>query len=325
MKKTTGSLFVLIALTALWTLNLATLGGQNQAPYKPKRLNRAIELLEQKQPVYFTGAIGERDYEDGKKMAQSYADFIDYPLEHDPFDMSKLRRFMQGLVDGGPTKSGHRTPAVVATLPVLGMSEAQTRAGDWVIQQVLAAGVHGIMFCRAREAGSVRALLEAARYPFHKQGVGPAGLGEGYRGAGSQGYAARIWGLSSDDYLEKADFWPLNPNGELILGLKLEDKYSLENAEEVTKVPGVGFAEYGPGDMTFSLTGIFRGRGNPPEVEQARLSIMAACRAANIFFMGSGTTVDNVEERIKQGEMIARANEATADKARKLMKRQMPW
>jgi 4-hydroxy-2-oxoheptanedioate aldolase len=317
---------VMVSLAILWALSAVFLAGQESAPYKPKRINKVIELLEQKQPVYFTAAIGERDYEDGKKMAQTYADYIDYPLEHDPFDMSKLRRFMQGLADGGPTKSGHRTPAVIATLPVLGITEAQTRAGDWVIQQVLAAGVHGIMFCRARNAGAVRALLEAARYPFHKQGVGSGGLGEGYRGAGSQGYAARIWGLPAQQYLEKADFWPLNPNGELILALKLEDRQALENAEEVTKIPGVAYAEYGPGDMTFSLVGIRPpGAGPAPEVEQARLRIMAACRAAGIFFMGSGTTVDNVEGRLKQGEMIARADEKTADHARRLMKRAMPW
>jgi hypothetical protein len=54
-------------------LHLATLGGQGRKPYTPKRLNRAIELLEQKQPVWFTGATGERDYVDGKEMAQTYA------------------------------------------------------------------------------------------------------------------------------------------------------------------------------------------------------------------------------------------------------------
>ncbi len=328
MKRTGNAILVLAGLVLLWTMHVATLGGQASTPYKPKRLNKVIELLEQKQPVWFTGATGEGDYEDGKKMAQTYADYIDYPLEHEPFDMSKLRRFMQGLVDGGPTKSGHRTPAVIATLPVLGITEAQTRASDWVVQQVLAAGVHGIMFCRARNAGSVRALLEAGRYPFHKQGVGSGGLGEGYRGSGSQSYAAGIWGMPGNEYLEKADFWPLNPNGELILGLKLEDRQALENAEETTKVPGVGYAEYGPGDMTFSLVGIRppgSNYGEEPAVARARLRIMAACKAAGIYFMGSGTNADNVEERIKDGVMIARANEETAAKARRLTKREMPW
>ena len=71
--------------------------------------------------------------------------------------------------------------------------------------------------------------------------------------------AAPIWGVSQDEYLDKADVWPLNPDGELLLGLKLEDKYALANADENLKVPGIAFAEWGPGDMALSLN--VRGRG----------------------------------------------------------------
>jgi 4-hydroxy-2-oxoheptanedioate aldolase len=322
---TNRTFLAVIALVASALLTLSAQGGD--PTYKAKRLNKVIELLEAKQPAWFTGAIGEKDYEDGKKMAQTYADYIDYGMEHEPFDMPKLRRFMQGLVDGGPTKSGHRTPAVIVTLPLLGISEAQTRAGDWMVNQVLAAGVHGIMFCRARNAGSVRALLEAGRWPFHKQGVGPGGLQEGYRGSGSQGFAARIWGLTPQEYMQKSDWWPLNPNGELILALKMEDRHSSQNATEIFKVPGIGFAEFGPGDSGLSYNGLrpAGSKGYSPEVTAHRARILAATKAANIFFMDSGVTLENVEARLKEGAMISRVNEATADKARKTTNRQMPW
>ena len=36
-----------------------------------------------------------------------------YELEHGAFGMTRLREFMRGLVDGGPTPSGRRTPAVI--------------------------------------------------------------------------------------------------------------------------------------------------------------------------------------------------------------------
>lgn len=305
--------------------------GGGVSGYTPKRVNKVIELLEAGQPVWFTGATGERDYEDGKKMAQTYADYIDYGMEHEPFDMAKLRRFMQGLADGGPTRSGHRTPAVIVTLPLLGITEEQTRAGDWMVNQVLAAGVHGIMFCRARNPGSVRAVLEAGRWPFHRQGVGPGLLAEGYRGSGSQGFAARVWGITPQEYMQKSDFWPLNPNGELVLALKMEDKYSSENATEVFKVPGIAYAEYGPGDAGLSFNGIRPasygqgGAGQSPEVLAHRQRILAATKAAKIFFMDSGVNSDNVEARIKEGAMISRVDEATAAKARRLTERQMPW
>jgi 4-hydroxy-2-oxoheptanedioate aldolase len=299
---------------------------QGDPNYKPKRINKAIELLEEGQPVWFTGATGERDYEDGKKMAQTYADYIDYPLEHEPFDMGKLRRFMRGLVDGDTTRSGHRTPAVIVTLPVLGITEAQTRANDWMVNQVLAAGVHGIMFCRARNPGSVRALLEAARWPFHTLGVGPGKLGEGYRGSGSQGFAAQVWGISEYEYMQKSDFWPLNPAGELILALKIEDKHADQNMSETFKVPGITFAEYGGSDAGLSYVGLQPpGSGQAPEVTAHRARVLAGTKAAGIFFMDGGVNPDNVLAKLKEGAMISRVNQETADAARKLTKRQMPW
>ena len=66
------------------------------------------------------------------------------------FDPHLLRQFMQGLVDGGPTKSGHRTPTVIVTLPVLGLDEMTVKNNHWVIEQILTAGVHGLMLCHAR-------------------------------------------------------------------------------------------------------------------------------------------------------------------------------
>jgi len=39
-------------------------------------------------------------------------DYINYEMEHGPFDFHNLREFMRELVAGGPTKNGHLTPAV---------------------------------------------------------------------------------------------------------------------------------------------------------------------------------------------------------------------
>jgi 4-hydroxy-2-oxoheptanedioate aldolase len=38
-----------------------------------------------------------------------------------------------------------------------------------------------------------------------------------------------------------------------MLGLKTENRRALANAEPSAKVPGVAFAEWGPGDMGMSL------------------------------------------------------------------------
>ena len=188
------------------------------------------------------------------------------------------------------------------------------RANGWVVQQVPAAGVHGVILCHARTAGAVSAFVQAARYPFHEQEVGD-GLEEGLRGSGSQHFAAQIWGISSGDYLRLADTWPLNPEGEILLGLKIEDRHALENTEATTKVPGVGFAEWGPGDMSFSYGFLSRPRPDPQVLVDARARVLAATKAARIFFLNSVTT-ENVEAQIDDGMMIGAANEEAAAKGR---------
>ena len=205
-----------------------------------KRINRVIELIESGEPVYYTG-IGELTYENGLKQASTWADFLITDFEHHAFDVAGLTAFMKGLVDAGPTKAGHRTPAVISTLPSNCRTIEEVRANAWQIRQVLSAGVHGILHTHARQADAGRAFIEECRYPFHKEGR--EGLGEGQRGAGGQGQPAEIWGVTPQRYTEIADPWPLNPEGELFLGLKLENQESAANSDAICRVPGLAFVE----------------------------------------------------------------------------------
>ena len=149
-----------------------------------RRINRALELLSEGQPVYYTHS-GSLDYENGKVMSQTWADFIAIDFEHGAWDLAGLDQFMLGLVDGGPTASGHRTPAVIATVPTDGTNEDVVRANAWMFKQVLARGVHGMLLCHAETQGAVRAFVESCRYPTAKIGLSQ-GLGDGRRGAGGQ-------------------------------------------------------------------------------------------------------------------------------------------
>jgi 4-hydroxy-2-oxoheptanedioate aldolase len=318
---------VTVATLAAACLLLPVASAQTPA-YKPKRVNKAIELLEQGQPIYYTGytpgASGNDSYEDGKRMAQTWADYINYEMEHGALDFVTLRNFMRGLADGGPTKSGHRTPAVVVTLPVLGLDEAHMKANFWVAQQALAAGTHGILLCHARSPEAVRVLVQAARYPNAKP---VAGIGEGLLGSGSQGFASRIWGISAAEYMKRADPWPLNPAGEFMLGLKIEDKHALANAEKVAAIPGIAFAEWGPGDMGLSLAkpdGHVPNSDLDPAMKDARSRVLAACKKSKIAFLNT-VRPDDVEAMIKEGVMIGSGQQAAADRGRKFSKREMPW
>ena len=283
---------------------------------KPKRINRAIELLEQGQPIYYTGSHEGTDgnFEQGVKDAQTYADYISYDMEHAPFDVKGLAEYMRGLAKGGPTKSGHRTPPVIVNVPVNGTDEVTVRANAWMFQQVLATGVHGILLCHADTPGAVRAFVEAVRFPANG----------GRRGVHGNPTAARIWGITADQYGEQADVWPLNPKGELLLGLKLEDPHALENAEASANVPGIAFAEWGPGDMAFAL-GVKNGPGPMPAVMRAaRARVFAATKASKIFFLNS-VNADNVVDMIKEGVMIGSANQRAAELGRQYTKRTLPW
>ncbi len=292
-----------------------------QSP-NPKHVNKAIDLLSKGQPIWYDG--GQGGYEDGVRMAQTWADYITYDMEHSPFDVAKLADFMRGLVKGGPTKSGHRTPAVIVTLPTDGTNEAVMLANAWMVKQVLATGVHGILLCHADDPGAVKAFVEAARFPHQHAGVNE-GLDEGRRGAHGTAQAAEIWGISPKEYAQRADVWPLNPNGEIMLGLKIEDKRALAKVSQSLSVPGIAFAEWGPGDMGYSL-GFPENHDAPypPEMLAARGKVLAACKAHHIFFLNTMLPNDVIDV-IKEGVMIGAGSAEAAEIGRKYMKRPQPW
>jgi 4-hydroxy-2-oxoheptanedioate aldolase len=291
----------------------------------PQRVNKAIELLEQGQPIYYE-TVADRSYEGGRAAARTWADYITVEMEHGPFDIAGLHRFMRGLVDGGPTPSGHRTPTVIVTLPAGGIDEQVMLANSWMVRQVLATGVHGILLCHAESPAAVRVFVESTRYPYQKAGL-DQGLGVGRRGSGGQREAADVWGIDVRTYLERADPWPLNPRGELLLGLKIENLTALSNAEATTRVPGIAFAEWGPGDMGMAMGyPDAHDEPYPPEMLAARSRVLAACQAANLAFLDQVTPA-NVVERLAEGVRIgAGANaRAAAEVGRKHTGRTMPW
>lgn len=290
-------------------------------------VNKTIELLAQRQPVYFEFVDGETagGRDGGRALAQTWADYIVYDMEHTAFDVRALLQFMRGLVDGGPTRSGHRTPSVVVTLPIDGIDAPTVRANAWMIKQALAAGVHGLLLCHAESAEAVRAFVEAARYPFASN-TG-ADLGPGRRGHGGQERAAEIWGIPATDYLARADPWPLNPRGELLLGIKVENIRALDNVERTTRVPGIAYAEWGPGDLGMSMGHPDQhDEPYPPEMRAARARIMSACKAAGLAFQDL-VAPENVISRLDEGVMIGcgpLAREA-ADIGRTHTKRALAW
>jgi 4-hydroxy-2-oxoheptanedioate aldolase len=310
-------------------------------------INRAIELLAQDQAIYYVGGHSGHvlTREQGRADAQTWADYINVGMEHGCFDMAGLALYMQGLAEVGPTRSGHPTPAVIVEAPVNGIDAAHVRFNAWQFRQILGRGVHGILLCQAESAAAVRAFVESCRYPHQTAGLDPAlpmpiarmesatgptepaagRLGRGTRGRGSEATAAPIWGLSPEDYIARCDPWPLNPKGELLLGVKLESPEGVAQCEDILAVPGLGFAEMGPGDLGLALgyPSVPR-QPYPPEMRQARDRVFAACRKNHVAFLET-CTPETIAARLDEGvRVIAGHREETAIIGRRRQLRRMP-
>ena len=303
------------------------------------RINQAIARLEEDRAIYYVGEHCGHvlTYEAGRADARTWADYISVGMEHGAFDMTGLAAYMRGLGDGGPTAGGQRMPAVIVEAPVRGIDEATIRYNAWQFRQILAQGVHGILLCQAESADAVRVFVESCRYPHQLKGVDPAlpaplermrgavcqlpGLGAdgrkllgvGTRGRGSEKTVASVWDIPPAEVLERADVWPLNPAGELLLGVKIESPEGVANCDQILAVPGLGFAEIGPGDLGLSL-GHTAIRINPysPDLQEARDRIIAACRRNRLAFL-EVCTPENIAARIDEGvRVVAGQNEETA-------------
>ena len=305
--------------------------------YKPRRVNKAIELWEDNQVAFYNVYMpsGAPDgYEEGKRLSQTYCDAINYEMENGSLDFSNLRTFMQGLVDGGPTPSGHRTPMVFVTLPAVGFDGPSMRANAWMIQQALAAGAHGVLICEMHSPEAGEIAISAARYKFTLPGVKEYPI-EGSRGSGSQVFAQHIWGLKNEAYLAVADCWPHNPKGEISMGFKLENRHAAENAEQIMAIQGLAFAEPGPSDNSWSYLGWDAIRSMSKE-ERAKVMatpkyidglerIRLAAKKNNVMWLGTGSYGASMEQSYDQGmRMLPGDNEEVVRKSREYSKRKMP-
>jgi 4-hydroxy-2-oxoheptanedioate aldolase len=304
--------------------------------YKPRRLNKMIELWEDNQPVYYINLIinapGDDPYAIGVKYARTFADAIIISMEHDStLDYTSLRCFMKGLVEGGPTRSGHRTPAVIAECPVIGLDEPYMRANSWVLGALLDCGVMGVHLCHARDPKAVEVAAHMAlRYPFDYPDTPKVAM-RGLRGS-SATFAAQTFGVSTNKYCHIADLWPLNPHGELVFGVKIEDTYADANAAKTLAVPGVAFAEWGPGDHNYWLNGLpalpEAGGGEAsissiPNMVAVRKNALELSKKNNVRFLNSAGA--DVVAQLKDGVMlISSNNEQAAITGREYSKRRMP-
>jgi 4-hydroxy-2-oxoheptanedioate aldolase len=172
----------------------------------------------------------------------------------------------------------------------------------WVVKQALDQGMTGIIFPQIDTPEQALSAVQSMRYPQRKGSAHtePAGL----RGLSPQN-ALWFWGISNDEYVTRADLWPLNPAGDLIAIMLIESTEGLNNVERIAAVPGVGGLYAGTGDLGMSL-GL---AGGSPELEAAVQRILTACLGHNIACK-INTTARDIQRRIAEGWKILNVGEA---------------
>jgi 4-hydroxy-2-oxoheptanedioate aldolase len=261
---------------------------------KPVRINGAIDKLSRGKSL--AGAIiYDFSLYAAAQFASSDLDFIIIDMEHRGLDFERLETFLFGTINKAEiAKQGNlqvRVPPIVR-IPTYGRAPSEA-----IVKQVLDMGAFGIMFPAIENKEQALEAVSAARYPQLRGSKYPNPVGR--RGNGNMP-AAWFWGLSRPEYGRRADVWPANPDGELLLFLQIETVEGVKNVDEILSVPGIGVVFVGPNDLSWSL-GVPQGT---PEHNEAVQTVLNAAMKRNIPAAITVTEAD-VVSRLKQGFRIA--------------------
>ena len=264
--------FAVLALVI--SLVPASLGAQG-------RLNPMIALYEQGLPVFGVAHVrftagGGRGAADGQAQAEPdlaavARETVAYRLgdyEYNTWSSASADRYaeyMRAIIAAGGSARNH---PFVAKIPIV---KDNPEAARLRIYEQLNAGQMGLSMQRVESPEEVRQVVSAMRFRS-KGGTRPD---EGIE------LAAAYWGLTPAQYREKADVWPINPNGELVIRVIIESLEGLKNLRAIAAEPGVGGLTVGVGTLggVFTTTNAAGQRvRDQAAVDKAVLDILAACK-----------------------------------------------
>ena len=160
------------------------------------------------------------------------------------------------------------------------------------LSRQLNVGVSSISFVEVDSAEELRLGIAALRFKA-KGGTRPDDVGN----------APKYWALSEAEYRKKADVWPLNPEGELVVTAIIETMEGLENVREIAQVPGLSVLAPGAGTLggVFSTTNA-EGRRVRDDVawEAAIQKVLSACKEFKLSCAYPVSEAD-IETRLQQG------------------------
>src|SRR5271169_2380172 len=231
------------------------------------RLNGVIRALESGQHALTCFAPAELN--SAVAMSTSKFDGCVFEMEHQPWDGRLLRDCLQYMLNRAQiAKAASVVTAVapMARVPVNGVEMAQ-----WQAKQALDMGCYGIVFPHISTVEEAANAVGACRYPRFKSAAHyePVGI----RGDGPT-TAARYWGLTQQEYYQKAD-------------------HILKN------VPGIGCILIGEGDLSQEL-------GYPRQYEHKIVlewmkRVVDTCKKRDVVVGHPHVEQGNAERIVKEG------------------------
>ena len=276
------------------------------------RLNGIIRALESGQ--YAFSLFAPPNIETVVELQASKYDGVILEGEHRPWDIQALRDSLQYLLNRGQiAKSGSVAATVTPTarIPANGVEKNQ-----FLAKQALDIGCYGVVWPHISTVEEAYNAVSACRYPRLKDKplYEPAGI----RGDGPM-IAARYWGVTQQEYYDRADVWPLAPQGEILVVIQIEDTVGIKNLPDMLKnVPGIGVVMVGEGDLSQEL-------GLPRQTEHkimmdAKAEILSICKQHNVVAAHPHVEAFNAEQVIAEGWRYlccaAPRNFSNLDKAR---------
>ncbi len=267
------------------------------------RLNGIIKQLEAGNTAVTSFSPAEPA--NGVSLATSGYDGIIFEMEHNPFETKGLRDTLQfmlnrGQIVGGGTLAPHVTPIV--RIPPNGSEKNQ-----FLAKQVLDTGVYGVVWPHVSTVDEAYNAVSASRYP--RPDDRPFLEPRGQRGDAPVA-AARYWGISQQDYYKKADVWPLNPAGEILVVIMCEEVKAIGNLDDMLKqVPGIGVVLIGEGDLSQDLG--FPRQYDHPVVVDAMAEIRKICAANDVICGHPHAEMGNIDMLVEHGYRFMVAASAT--------------
>ncbi len=160
------------------------------------------------------------------------------------------------------------------------------------ISRQLNAGVSSIDFVEVDNAEELRQGIAAMRFKSNG-GTRPDDVGN----------APKYWGLSEAEYRRRADVFPLNPNGELVVWAIVETKEGLANVREIAQVKGLSVLVPGAGTLggVFSTTNAEGRRVRDDAAWEAAIqTVLSACKEFKLP-CGYPVSENDIETRYQQG------------------------